>query len=96
LELLHGLETDGRFRAHHLAAGFSQNRMVQRLLSIPMRLTLVIGGARDYFYSPEMFAETVRLMPRGKAIVYPKRGHNIVTSTQFAADATSFLEQPEA
>jgi pimeloyl-ACP methyl ester carboxylesterase len=66
-----------------------------RLPGIPTE-TLVIGGARDYFYSPEMFAETARLMPHGKSIVYPKRGHNIVTSKQFVADVISFLEQPEA
>jgi pimeloyl-ACP methyl ester carboxylesterase len=129
LDLLRSLESDGRFRADDFAAGFTQNRVMRRLLSIPMRLvsltkvpnpadpiavlraedqfdvydrlpaiptqTLVIGGARDYFYSPEMFAETARLMPRGKAIVYPKRGHNIVTSKQFAADVMSFLERPE-
>ena len=129
LDLLHGLERDGRFRADHLAAGFAQDRMMQQLLSIPMRLaslakvrnpadpiavlraedefdvydrlpriptaTLVIGGARDYFYSPEMFAETARLMPHGNTIVYPKRGHNVVTSKQFVADVISFLEQPD-
>ena len=115
-------------RAHHLADGFTQNRMLQRLLAIPMRLaslvkvpdaadpiavlraedkfdvydrlpgirtaTLVIGGARDYFYSPEMFAETARLIPHGEVIVYPKRGHNIVTSKRFVSDVVSFLERP--
>ena len=103
MDLLRDLESDGRFRADHLAEGFTQNRMMQRLLSIPMRLaphkvrnpsdpiavlraedqfdvydrlpgirteTLVIGGARDYFYSPEMFAETAHRMPHGKVIVY--------------------------
>lgn len=125
LDLLRSLESDGRFRADDFAAALTQNRIMQRLLSIPMRLvslvkvpnpadpiavlraenqfdvydrllevpteTLVIGGARDYFYSPEMFAETARLMPNGEAIVYPKRGHNIVTSKQFAADVIGFL-----
>ncbi len=91
MDLLRDLENDGRFRAEHLAEGFTQSRRMQRLLSIPMRLaphakvrnpadpiavlraedqfdvydrlpgirteTLVIGGARDYFYSPEMFTE---------------------------------------
>jgi pimeloyl-ACP methyl ester carboxylesterase len=128
LELLHGLERDGRFRAPELAAGFTQSRVLQRLLSIPMRLvslrvadpadpitvlraeddfdvydrlpeiltqTLVICGARDYFWTREMFEETARRLPRGELIMYPKRGHNIVTSKQFVADVVSFLERPE-
>jgi pimeloyl-ACP methyl ester carboxylesterase len=124
LELLRGLEKDGRFRAHHLAAGFTQNWVLRRLISMPMRLarvkvpnpadpiatlraedefdvydrlpkipteTLVICGARDYFWTPEMFAETAHRMPHGTLIMYPKRGHNIVTSKQFVADVVSFL-----
>jgi pimeloyl-ACP methyl ester carboxylesterase len=125
LDLLRGLAKNGRFRSDHLAVGFTQNRIMQRLISIPMRLTslvkvanpadpiatlraedgfdvydrlpdistetLVICGARDYFWTPEMFAETAHRMPRGKLIMYPKRGHNIVTSKQFVADVVSFL-----
>jgi pimeloyl-ACP methyl ester carboxylesterase len=125
LALLRGLEKDGRFRAHHLAAGFTRNRIMQRLISIPMRLTslvkvanpadpitmlraedefdvydrlskiptetLVICGARDYLYSPEIFAETAHRLPHGKLIMYPKRGHSIVTSKQFVADVVAFL-----
>jgi pimeloyl-ACP methyl ester carboxylesterase len=128
LDLLHGLELDGRFHADELSAGFTQSQVLQRLISIPMRLvsfrvpdpadpitvlraedkfdvydrlpdisteTLVICGARDHFWTPEMFAETARRIPRCEFIMYPKRGHNIVTSKQFAADVVSFLEQPE-
>jgi hypothetical protein len=51
----------------------------------------VICGARDYFYSPEIFAETAHRIPHGKLIMYPKLGHNIVTSKQFVADVISFL-----
>jgi pimeloyl-ACP methyl ester carboxylesterase len=125
LELLSGLERDGRFRSHHLCVGLTRNRILQRLISIPMRLTsvvkvghpadpiamlraedefdvydrlpkirtetLVICGARDYFYSPEIFAETAHRLPHGKLIMYPKRGHSIVTSKQFVADVVSFL-----
>jgi|KBSSwiStaDraftv2_1062776.scaffolds.fasta_scaffold343862_2 pimeloyl-ACP methyl ester carboxylesterase len=126
-DLWRGLEQDARFRADQLAVGFTQNRALQRLLSIPMRLvsfkvtdpadpiavlraedkfdvydrlpdiptqTLVICGARDYFWTQEMFAETAHRLPRGELIVYPKRGHNIVTSKQFVADVVSFLERP--
>jgi pimeloyl-ACP methyl ester carboxylesterase len=128
LDLLHGLEIDGRFRADELSAGFTQSRILQRLISIPMRMvsfrvpdpadpitvlraedkfdvydrlpdisteTLVICGARDHFWTPEMFAETARRIPRCEFIMYPKRGHNIVTSKQFVADVVAFLERPE-
>lgn len=129
LELLASLEKDGRFRATHVAEGFTQNRIIQRLISIPMQLVslrvpdaadpitvlraedkfdvydrlpdisteiLVICGARDYFWTPEMFAETARRLPRGELIMYPKRGHNIVTSRQFVADVVGFLNRPGA
>jgi pimeloyl-ACP methyl ester carboxylesterase len=127
LDLLRSLEKDGRFRAHHLAEGLTQNRIMQRLISIPMRLarvkvrdasdpiavlraedtfdvydrlrgisteTLVICGARDYFWTHEMFADTAHLMPHGELIMYPKRGHNIVTSKQFVSDVVGFLQRP--
>jgi pimeloyl-ACP methyl ester carboxylesterase len=128
LDLLHGLEKDGKFRATHLgAAGFTQNRMMQRLMTIPMRLmsfvkvphpsdpiavlraedqfdvydrlpaipteTLVICGARDYFWTPEMFAETAHRLPHGELVMYPKGGHSIVTSKQFVADVVAFLNR---
>jgi pimeloyl-ACP methyl ester carboxylesterase len=129
LDLLRSLEKDGRFRAAHLAEGFTQSRSVQRLISIPMRLvsvrvpdaadpitvlraedkfdvydrlpdisteTLVICGARDYFWTPEMFSETAHRLPCGELIMYPKRGHNIVTSRQFVADVVAFLNRPDA
>jgi pimeloyl-ACP methyl ester carboxylesterase len=130
LELLGSLEKDGKFGAHHFADGFTKNRIMQRLLAIPMRLaslakvpnpadpiavlraedafdvhdrlssisteTLVICGARDYFWTQEMFAETAHRMPHGALIMYPKRGHNIVTSKQFVADVIAFLTQSPA
>ncbi len=37
--------------------------------------TLVIGGDRDVYYSPELFSETAALIPRGRLILYPGRGH---------------------
>lgn len=53
--------------------------------------TMVIGGARDYFYTAELFAETASLMPNGTLTLYPDRGHNIVISARFAADVIAFL-----
>jgi pimeloyl-ACP methyl ester carboxylesterase len=128
LDLLDGLERTGRFHADELAVGITQNRKMQRLLRIPMRLvsipvrhpadpisvlraedkfdvhdrlpqiateTLVICGARDSFWTPEMFAETAHRLPRGELITYSKRGHNIVTSKRFAADVVAFLSRSD-
>jgi pimeloyl-ACP methyl ester carboxylesterase len=53
--------------------------------------TLVICGAQDYFWTPEMFAETAFRLPHGKLIMYPNRGHSIVTAPEFAQDVTAFL-----
>ena len=129
LDLWHGLERDGRFRADELVVAFTQSRVLQRLLSIPMRLvsfkvpdpadpiavlraedqfdvydrlpdisteTLVICGARDYFWTSEMFEETAQRLPHGELITDPKRGHNIVTSKKFVADVVAFLNRPDA
>ena len=53
--------------------------------------TLVICGAQDYFWTPEMFAETACLLPHGKLIMYPNRGHALVTAPEFFRDVTAFL-----
>lgn len=126
LDLLHKMERDGRVHAQVLVAGFTQNKLLQRLLAVPMRLapllikasrpsdpiavlraedgfdvydrlpsiqteTLVICGARDYFWTPQMFAETAERLPHGQLVMYPKAGHAIVTMKQFFADVMAFL-----
>ena len=53
--------------------------------------TLVICGARDYFYTPELFTDTAELMPRARLVMYPRAGHSIVTKKQFFADVLNFL-----
>ena len=53
--------------------------------------TLVICGAQDYFWTPEMFAETAFRLPCGKLIMYRNRGHSVVTAPEFARDVTAFL-----
>ncbi|MFI7539720.1 alpha/beta fold hydrolase [Actinoplanes sp. NPDC049599] len=37
--------------------------------------TLVVGGARDRFYSPELFAVTAELPPSARLCLYPGKGH---------------------
>jgi pimeloyl-ACP methyl ester carboxylesterase len=37
--------------------------------------TLILAGGEDRFYSPELFAETARLIPRSRLRVFEGRGH---------------------
>jgi pimeloyl-ACP methyl ester carboxylesterase len=53
--------------------------------------TLVICGAQDPFWTPEMFAETAFRLPNGKLIMYRNRGHALVTAPEFFRDVTTFL-----
>ena len=53
--------------------------------------TLVVCGAQDPFWTPEMFAETAFRMPNGKLIMYRNRGHALVTAPEFFRDVSAFL-----
>jgi pimeloyl-ACP methyl ester carboxylesterase len=53
--------------------------------------TLVICGAQDPFWTPEMFAETAFRLANGKLIMYRNRGHNLMTAPEFVRDVTAFL-----
>jgi pimeloyl-ACP methyl ester carboxylesterase len=37
--------------------------------------TLVIGGERDRFYTPELFRETAERIPHARLLLYPRKGH---------------------
>jgi pimeloyl-ACP methyl ester carboxylesterase len=66
-----------------------------RLGQIPTE-TLVICGARDYFWTPEMFAETAFRMPHGTLRMYPNRGHAIPLAGEFVRDVIAFLHAAPA
>lgn len=54
--------------------------------------TLVIGGDRDAFYSPELFTETAALIPNGRLVLYPGRGHlGTQTAPGFVQEVLGFL-----
>ncbi|MFB9907174.1 alpha/beta fold hydrolase [Allokutzneria oryzae] len=53
--------------------------------------TLVICGARDYFWTPEMFAETAARMPGGTLVMYPEAGHAVNVRAEFYRDVLAFL-----
>jgi len=41
--------------------------------------TLILAGHDDRFYSPELFAETARLIPGSRLRIFDGRGHITVT-----------------
>lgn len=54
--------------------------------------TLVVGGARDRFYSPELFRETVRCIPSARLLLYPGKGHfGTITARATPAEILRFL-----
>jgi pimeloyl-ACP methyl ester carboxylesterase len=63
-----------------------------RLPDIPTE-TLVICGAQDAYWTLDMFAETAYRMPRGRLIMYRRRGHALVTAPEFFRDVTAFLRE---
>lgn len=54
--------------------------------------TLMVAGARDRFYSPEIFRETQLLIPGSRLLIRPRRGHVTVTMDPKAqADIAGFF-----
>lgn len=54
--------------------------------------TLILGGARDRYYGPELFAETAALIPRSRVVTRPWRGHvSVLWSPRSRAEIHSFL-----
>jgi pimeloyl-ACP methyl ester carboxylesterase len=54
--------------------------------------TLIVGGAEDRFYSPELFAETAALIPGARLEVFDGRGHVTVTADKrFVPTVEAFL-----
>ncbi len=51
--------------------------------------TLIVGGARDRFYSPCLFGETAQLIPESHIRIYPHRGHTSVTLDRRSRSAIS-------
>jgi pimeloyl-ACP methyl ester carboxylesterase len=54
--------------------------------------TLVLGGARDGFYSPELFRRTAEGIPAGSLLLDPRGSHmSVIRSRGAAAAMTRFL-----
>jgi pimeloyl-ACP methyl ester carboxylesterase len=54
--------------------------------------TLILAGGADRFYSPELFAETARLIPGSRLRVFERRGHITVTMhPEWAREIERFL-----
>lgn len=54
---------------------------------------LVVAGARDYFWTPEMFRETAAGLPNGRLVLYPDLGHSVNVSARFYRDVLAFLAE---
>ncbi|MBF6072022.1 alpha/beta fold hydrolase [Nocardia farcinica] len=55
--------------------------------------TLVIGGERDEFYSPEAFRRTADGIPDSRLVIVPGAGHmGAVRHPRFAAEVLAFLD----
>jgi pimeloyl-ACP methyl ester carboxylesterase len=52
--------------------------------------TLIIGGARDGFYTPELFRATAHRIPGARLVLYPRKGH--VATVAGRATARTILQ----
>ncbi|MEX5255008.1 alpha/beta fold hydrolase [Kocuria arenosa] len=56
---------------------------------------LVVGGGRDRFYGPALFAETAEAAPQGRLVLYRTKGHlGTATDRRLGPDVRSFLDAP--
>lgn len=56
--------------------------------------TLILAGSEDRFYSPELFAETARLIPGSRLRVFEGRGHLTVgRHPEWARDIERFIAE---
>jgi pimeloyl-ACP methyl ester carboxylesterase len=54
--------------------------------------TLILGGSEDRFYSPELFAETARLIPDSRMRVFEGRGHlTVVRHPEWTREIQRFV-----
>ncbi|MEU4799728.1 alpha/beta hydrolase [Streptomyces sp. NPDC023327] len=56
--------------------------------------TLVVCGGRDRMWPQEMFDETAAGIPGARLVRYPRRGHNLLGTPEFARDVRAFLDAP--
>lgn len=59
----------------------------------PIRaLSVIVAGARDRFYGPDLFHETAALIPGSRLALFPRRGHvGVVGDRRASATLVGFL-----
>jgi pimeloyl-ACP methyl ester carboxylesterase len=58
--------------------------------------TLIVCGAKDRFYSPELFRATADGIPNARLVMYEGKGHvGALSGKAFARDVLAFLEAPD-
>jgi pimeloyl-ACP methyl ester carboxylesterase len=56
--------------------------------------TLILAGSEDRFYSPELFAETARLIPGSRLRVFEGRGHlTVARHPEWTREIEHFIEE---
>ena len=69
-----------------------ENFDLEKRLSQIRTPTLIAAGAKDRFYSAELFESAARLMPRVTLTIYPRLGHlGLQSNSPLAADILRFL-----
>jgi pimeloyl-ACP methyl ester carboxylesterase len=59
--------------------------------------TLLVAGARDRFYTPELFRETARRIPGARLRLYPGKGHaGVMTHRPATREIVAFLTADRA
>lgn len=53
--------------------------------------TLVLGGARDPFYSAELFEATARGVPGGRLHLFADKGHGVLKDEEVVAEIAAFI-----
>ena len=55
--------------------------------------TLILVGSADRFYSPELFAETARLIPGSRLRVFERRGHvTVARHPEWSREIERFID----
>ena len=73
-----------------------ENFDLEKRLSQIRALTLIAAGAKDRFYSAELFESAARMMPRATLTIYPRLGHlGLQSNVPLAADILRFLAPGE-
>lgn len=86
---MYGGDTSDMVTTIHAEDGFGLHDRLNQITAP----TLIVGGERDGFYSPELYRETAALIPNSHLLLREGKGHMAATSYPgYADDVLAFLE----